>query len=252
MEPKKIMDLSMYTGEILLCSGAEIYRVEETIRRICDCYGIDVDCFVLPTGIFISSNDETGEKFTVMKRIKKRDLDLQKIEDINNFSRMLAANKLPYDEAMDMLRKIEHGPNFPFWIRIVACGISTFTCGLFFNGSLYDAAVALVSGVLIYLINIGIAKSGFSAFFQYFFDGAVAGILSIAAHMLIPNTSIDSIIAGSIIILVPGIAITTGLKDALYGDILSSVTKVFEAMLTVSAVGAGVGVALSVGLSLVV
>ena len=40
-EDKKVLDLSMEAGRILLDAGAEIFRVEETIKRIAMAFGID-------------------------------------------------------------------------------------------------------------------------------------------------------------------------------------------------------------------
>lgn len=40
-EDKKVLDLSMEAGRILLDAGAEIFRVEETIKRIAMAFGIE-------------------------------------------------------------------------------------------------------------------------------------------------------------------------------------------------------------------
>jgi len=50
---KEIMDIALRTGKILLTSGAEIYRVEDTITRVCESYGVKCENFVLPTGFCI-------------------------------------------------------------------------------------------------------------------------------------------------------------------------------------------------------
>jgi len=46
----------------------------------------------------------------------------------------------------------------------------------------------------------------------------------------------------------PGLAITNAMKDALYGDIVSSMFRLTEAVFVAAAVGVGVAIALSVGL----
>ena len=55
---RQIMDVAMKAGNILLESGAEIFRVEETINRIAKYYGVeDSDSFVLSSGIFKGVNE---------------------------------------------------------------------------------------------------------------------------------------------------------------------------------------------------
>ena len=49
-------------------------------------------------------------------------------------------------------------------------------------------------------------------------------------------------------ILIPGVALTNGIKDALYGDFVSGLAKFGEAMLIIAAVGAGIGTALAISL----
>lgn len=55
-EVKKLLVLATLAGRIMLKNGAETYRVEDTIIRICKSRkNIQyVDAFVIPTGIFIS------------------------------------------------------------------------------------------------------------------------------------------------------------------------------------------------------
>lgn len=50
MNAKEVMEIASFAGEILLSSGAEIFRVEDTITRICNSYGVECECFVMPTG----------------------------------------------------------------------------------------------------------------------------------------------------------------------------------------------------------
>lgn len=50
---REALDVASLAGDILLASGAEIFRVEETIDRIARAYGVDSsDAFVLSSGFF--------------------------------------------------------------------------------------------------------------------------------------------------------------------------------------------------------
>ena len=60
---KKILIVAVYAAEIMMRNGAEIYRVEDTVTRICKAGRIKhVEVFATPTGIFVSmdSGDENG------------------------------------------------------------------------------------------------------------------------------------------------------------------------------------------------
>lgn len=67
---KKVLDLAMEAGRILLDAGAEIFRVEETMKRIAQSYGIEkFNSFVLSTGIFITAENEEGEIYASVKHM---------------------------------------------------------------------------------------------------------------------------------------------------------------------------------------
>ena len=64
------LDIAALAGEILLASGAEIFRVEETIDRICRAYGVaSADAFVLSSGIFLTAGNETERAFARVRHI---------------------------------------------------------------------------------------------------------------------------------------------------------------------------------------
>lgn len=89
---------------------------------------------------------------------------------------------------------------------------------------------------------------GFFQFLEYFISGLFVGGLSVLAIKLFPGLDIYNIIIGSIMILLPGVAITNGIKDALYGDTVSSLYRVAETVFISVAVGSGVGIILTIGL----
>ena len=100
MNVREVTDIAVKAGEILLTSGAEIYRVEDTINRICEAYNIKCESFVLPTGIFVSAYNSQGDTVSFVKRIRERTINLEKIELVNSFSRSLRNMNLDYKRAI--------------------------------------------------------------------------------------------------------------------------------------------------------
>ena len=55
MDCNQLARAATKAGEILLESGAETYRVEDTMKRICFAYGAEVvDAYATPTMLLIS------------------------------------------------------------------------------------------------------------------------------------------------------------------------------------------------------
>lgn len=248
METKELLNIAMRSGEILIRSGAEVYRVEETIKRIFRSYGQECECFVLLSGIFISTEDDRGEVVSTLRQIKGHTVDLHQVERVNSFSRSLEQNRVSYKEAMHTLADIDRTPRYPFWVRLVVAGVTAFVYTLLFRGSLREAVIAAVASCLIYGVKEMLSELGFFQFFEFFVSGMIAGGISLIALHFYPGLNIYKLIIGAIMILVPGVAMTNGIKDALYGDIVSSLYRLAEAVFISVAVGAGVGVVLSLGL----
>lgn len=251
MNTKEIAEIAIRAGEILLCSGAEIYRVEDTILRIFRSYNVECECFVLLTGIFISAEGTDGETVTVIKRLKGHTINLHRIDLVNTFSRNLEIHPLPYSEAMGILKTIQNAPSYSFYSKLGCAGLTAFVYTLLFKGKLLDACAALIISMVIFTIKEKMSEIGLVQFFEFFISGLLAGTLSLIATLLFPILDVYKIIIGAIMILVPGVAITNGIKDALYGDTVSSLYRISEAAFISVAIGAGVGIVLSVGIKFI-
>lgn len=250
MQTGELMELALKAGEILLTSGAEIYRVEDTASRICYSYGVECESFVLPTGIFISIKDEMGgDSLTSFKRIRKRSVDLYCVDAINSFSRNLGKALPEYREAMEMLNKIENHKRYSYPVRLISAGIASFVFTLLFRGTVGEGLAAVITGMLIYTIREGLAKTGFFQFFELFIAGAAAGVASLLAVSFFPEFNIYKIIIGSIMLFLPGVAITNSIKDALFDDLVASLARMGEAIFTAAALVAGVAISLGIGLN---
>jgi len=82
MKTNQVIEVALKAGEILLTGGAEIYRVEDTVTRICGSYNVRAECFVLPTGIFITVIDSEGNPVSIIRRIRKRTVNLEQVEKV--------------------------------------------------------------------------------------------------------------------------------------------------------------------------
>jgi uncharacterized membrane protein YjjP (DUF1212 family) len=113
-----------------------------------------------------------------------------------------------------------------------------------FKGTFIDGIITAAIGMIIYSIMEKMKSAYFSQYFMNFICSFVAGLAAVYLNKPLHNLNVDSVIVGSIMILVPGLAITNGIRDALHGDILSSLARIAEALIIVVSIGVGVGSAL--------
>ena len=81
-------------GDILLASGAEIFRVEETIFRIAQAYGVESsDAFVLSSGIFLTAGNDREADFARVLHIPLSAARLDRVTEVNQLSREIVQRK---------------------------------------------------------------------------------------------------------------------------------------------------------------
>lgn len=112
----KVMELCLLAGKIMLQSGAETYRVEDTMMRIASSFGIqESHSYVTPTGIIFSIEGEPPK--TKLIRVTERTTDLVKVAKVNSISRKISSEELTLDEAYESLKKL----NSPAIIILFGC-----------------------------------------------------------------------------------------------------------------------------------
>ena len=261
MDDKSIANMAVLAGEIMLRSGAETYRVEDTIKHILDTAGgagapgtgiggsesagaVRTESLVMLTGIIVTIERPGQEAITVMRRVHDRGTNMHRIVEVNEISRKYCAGELPAEETWKKLKSIK-GRQYTVWMYNVATVLVPAGFAPLFGGGLREVLAAAAVGILLAVImTIGKRLRISSFILNMICAGGVA-----AAAMLLkawyPVLNMDTVIISGIMPLVPGVAITNAIRDTLRGDYISGGARVLEAFVTAAAVaiGAGVGIA---------
>ena len=115
------LDAAALAGEILLESGAEIFRVEDTIYRIAAAYGAEeAEAFVLSSGIFLTSEGEGRKTFARVKHIPLVGARLDRVSAVNQLSREIEQGLHTPEAAMERLEAIRllHDLNVGMVVRL--------------------------------------------------------------------------------------------------------------------------------------
>lgn len=245
MDINKILHVATFAGQIILESGGETYRVEETIWRICKAFGVEyAESFVTPTGIMSSVSDENHKTTSLIKRIHRRTVNLEKISRVNDLSRNIKTLNLTVDQFYNELINIENGKRYsaPVTIFFSALGAAAFS--ILFGGNIKDFVSAFIIGVIIKLFSNLCSELSINDFFINSISGSiVAGMALILVSEGI-GSNVDKVIIGSVMLLVPGLAITNAIRDTIAGDLVSGLTRAAEAFLIAISIAVGTGVVL--------
>ena len=107
MDYKLLLDTAVMAGEILLESGAETWRVEDTMLRMLRMSGLKTaDVLALTTGFVVTLDDPSMDSMTVMRSVESRATDLNRIHAVNQLSRDFCEGNIDLDALFHRVRDI--------------------------------------------------------------------------------------------------------------------------------------------------
>lgn len=246
MNYQTLFRTAMLAGEIMAQSGAETYRVEDTMTRILKSSGLQsVEVYATTTGIVATLSDPAIEPITSVKRISNRSTNLSRINDVNQISRNICSGNIEIEEAISQLEEIGKRRIYSTGTIAAATLISMAGFVGLFGGSLMDCVIACINGVFIVLIGKLSERRVGSAFIVDMVKCFVLAYLTMICTKYFTGTNQNLIIIGSIMPLVPGVPITNAIRDTLQGDYNSGSARAMEAF--VISLGIAVGVGLGIG-----
>lgn len=244
---KRVVDLAMEAGRILLKNGGEIFRVDETIGHICRRFHVnDVETFTLSHAIFISAENEQGETYTRIRHVPLSGSHLGIVAEVNALSREIAAGHVGMEEAFLRLEEIDAMPPKPGWFRILSAGVGSSAFAILLHSTAAESAVVFGIGCVLYSWVLLAKRLKLSKIIVNIAGGVIMTALSIfAMHLCAPGVlRLEGMITGAIMPLVPGVAFVNAIREIADSDFLSGTVRMIDALLVFVYIAIGVGSAL--------
>jgi len=247
MQAEDLLLFSADAARVMLESGGETYRAEDVAMGIITSQGgAEAECFATSTGVILSFTGEDGRVRSVVRRVKKRGMNLERVSRIDTMVRDLLADRIDAAEALVRLDAIERMKERPAGIKMAASALGAAFFTLFFGGQIQDAAAAGAIGAVVALSSLGLGLLHLPEFLSSLVGGAIAAGFTLALRQLGLPIHTDITIIGILMLLVPGVAITNAIRDTIAGDLVAGLARGADAFLTAAAISAGAGGAFAV------
>ncbi len=245
-EADQALHLAVSLGTMLLVNGAEINRVEDSMRRVLAAYGaIEPEVFTISSCIIVSVLQEGGQATTRLKRITSRSTDMEKFARLNALSRRLVREKPPYEEAIAALNEILKTPAYPPFVSVfgffIAAGMFTMLFGGAWRDGLFSGFCALTAWFVVFVAM----RLQLHPFLRNIIVSGLSAFLAGAFHHVFPDAKMDLIIIGTFMLQVPGVLMTNGVRDILSGDYIAGFLSLMEAGMVAIAMAIGAAFGLS-------
>ncbi|MDF7638672.1 threonine/serine exporter family protein [Lactobacillus sp. ESL0791] len=241
----KAIDVGVLAAKILIESGSEMWRVEDTTKRIVNHAAKNKsEAFTSMTGVLVSLKNAHYTRFI---QVEKRGINMNNINSVNRLSRLYTQNRISLNELETDLLKVEKSkPQYPVWLQTVAAGFeSAFFMFIFTQTYDWpDFPLAFFAGALGYFVTWYLSSHIRIRFIGEFVGALVIGLCAVVGVRLHLGNNVQNIIIGAIMPPVPGIPMTIAVRDIFEGNLLSGLERMMECLITLSALAFGIGVVL--------
>lgn len=241
----QILCAALDVGEHILKNGGEIHRVEDTIERICKSFDVAYcECFTITTLIVASVRLKNGDYSHQIRRIKNTKYDLNALENMNEISRQLCSKELQVEDLRARIEESKKQKVYPFFIKIIGAILAAGGFAIFFGGSLLDGLAAGVIGALVFALDFVMPKF-INPLITTLVESIVGGLLSILFVKIGIGSNLDLVIIGTIMLLIPGLAIGNAMRDLFSGDTCSGFIRIVQSILIAVMIAFGYALAIS-------
>lgn len=241
-EAEQLLGFATRIGMLLMENGAEVYRAEDTMQRICHAVpGVtEIDVLATPGWLFVSFK-AGGESFTKMRRVKTQSIDLYRLREINDISRRVTAKTISYRTADRLLEAMATRTRRHKVTAFLGGVVAAMCITLLGRTSLWDALWAGLGTACMLGADLLMDRFHLSFFVRTFVGSAVGAFAALLFFRLGWVGNVDRVIIGCIMLQFPGLTVANSMRDALSGDFLSGLSEMMQALATAFAVAMGVG-----------
>lgn len=238
--PDAVLACILDMGELLLTGGGEVFRVEDTLSRLCSAYGFQkINVFGITSSIVLTVECPDGKILTQTRRIVVRGTNLQQVAQVNALSRQLCASPVSVAEFQQKLEDIRQEKTYSRPVIAMSYALISCVFAVFFGGSWLDGLAAAISGLVVFFAQLMIGRLRMNNLLENLLVSAFTALSVVLLVRLGIGHSPTKITIGNIMLLIPGISFTTSLRDMINGDTISGLTGISEAAIKAIAIAIG-------------
>lgn len=238
--PDALLTCILDMGEALLSSGAEIVRVEDTLTRLCTAYNFQhINVFSITSSIVLTVQCPDDRIITQTRRIPARNTNMEMIARVNALSREVCRAPISVAAFRERIDEIRKTKVYSMPVRCLCYAIISAAFSVFFGGTAWDGVAAALSGILVFGIQYFIQNLRMNGILQSLLVSAFTALVVVMMVRLGIGNTPEKITIGNIMLLIPGVAFTTSLRDIINGDTIAGLVGLSEAVIKAIAIAIG-------------
>ncbi|MFC6006651.1 threonine/serine exporter family protein [Angustibacter luteus] len=259
-QAREVIEFGLRLGDLLLRSGSGTRDVEAALIAVTAAMGLtDVEVDITAQSILLQHAPAGGRPVNLLRVARTQSRDHARLADAYRLVSDLVAGRCSREEADRRLTEIETRPKpWPRWVVSVAYGLLAAAVCALVGGGARATALAFVASVAVDRLGRYLGRRRLVPFFITFVGAAIAAVVTVLAAELelIGPRDAGAVIAGGIVVLLPGRLLVAAVEDAIFGFSVTASGRVLQVLLTgaaiISGTAIGLGLAQRLDLDLVV
>nr|WP_290668631.1 threonine/serine exporter family protein [Ardenticatena sp.] len=244
---RKIADVCLLAGQLLLQYGADAQRVEETVHRLGTALGAEwLDILVSPNGLLVSTISH-GEFRTKMRRVVRHGVNMQVLMRVDEISRRAERGECDLYEVRGALETLAaHPPHAPRWGVI---GLVALACAAFnqlMGGDWAAFGITFVAAAVAMWVRVNMTQRAFNSLLVTLATAFTAGVVVLLVVRLQLTTTPQTALTASVLLLVPGVPLIDAAEDLMTGHLVIGWARGVQGGLISMAIALGLWLAMSV------
>lgn len=247
MDYQKIVQRILDIGEEMLICGAENFRLEDSMYRMCEAYGfLRSDVFVIPSNIQITVETPQGELITQIRQIENRSIDFTHLDQLNSLCRYVCQYSPDEIQLAKEYHKAQERAESPWFIRYIAGAMGVTGFGIFFGCNDKDAILCVLAALCLTAAGHWIGKHENNQFLYNLYLAFIAEIIIILCVSIGIGQHPERVMIACVMLLISALGLTNGIRDLLQSDFFSGLLNILNAML------GGLGIATGIALAMLI
>ena len=238
-----VLDFCKELGKQMIASGANIERVDLTLRRICHAYNLhDVTCSNLTTRINISAKDADKNYAQRQTNVPPQSINLEKLKKLNNLSYYVRDNTPDVTTLYDLLHDVKTN-DFPWWVIMVGFMLAMAALARIFAAGPAELLIAEVNTLILFWLSKLFAKIHIFKIITNFISMLICSCIAIFFFAIGFVQNFYIVVITNAFFLIPGIPMINCTRNILCGNEMNGVIDLLKVLLEICAIVAGVAAA---------
>ncbi len=215
--------------------GTPAYQLEAHLIKISDALELEGSFLISPTAItcvFWPKGDRENQEHSYIARMQPGELDLGLLARTDELVEELCSGQRDLDEALIRLEDITHKPHpYPQWMIFIAFGLASAAFSMLMGTSWADVIASCLLGFGIYALVFWAERSQRILSALEPLAALSAAFCASAISFIEPSINMPLVVLASIIVFIPGLALTVGLSELAARDLVSGTARVMDAIM---------------------